>query len=212
MEWLTENAFERIADRDGVLVVYPEGIGNSWNAGSCCGTASAQDVDDLQFVAVLLDELETRLCVDTDRVYATGLSNGGHMAHHLGCDLSARIAAIAPVAGLMLDSSCDPSRPVPVFDVHGDRDRIVSYSLVASSIEFWKEHNACTSTQTTFRNGDATCVTHGDCADGADVVLCTIAGGGHQWPGGNAILGLGDKSDDLIATDAMWSFFVAHPR
>ena len=47
---------------------------------------------------------------------------------------------------------------------------------------------------------------------GADVVLCTIAGGGHQWPGGNAILGLGDKSDDLNATDAMWSFFVAHPR
>jgi polyhydroxybutyrate depolymerase len=200
------------SNAEGFIAVHPQGKGNSWNAGSCCGTASSTNVDDIKFLSALLDELEAKLCVDPDRVYATGLSNGGHMAHRLGCELSERIAAIAPVAGLKMFAACAPERAVPVFAVHGDDDGIVSYSFVPATINYWKNHNACTSTQTTSQNGDATCVTHGNCTGGADVELCTIANGGHQWPGGYAIVGLGIKSDDLIATDAIWSFFVAHPR
>lgn len=200
------------SDANGFIAVHPQGIGNSWNAGSCCGSAASSDVDDVGFVNALLDELEAQLCVDLDRVFAAGLSNGGHMAHRLGCELSTRIAAIAPVAGLMLFSACDPARPVPVFAVHGDDDGIVSYSFVPATIDHWVDENSCTTTQTTLQHGDATCVTHGSCAQGADVVLCTIKDGGHQWPGGYAIPGLGTKSDDLDATDAMWTFFAAHPR
>ena len=105
-----------------------------------------------------------------------------------------------------------------MFDVHGTADPLVYYNggagqqSVATTIDFWVTHNGCTTTATTYTHGDATCVTHGGCTAGADVTLCTIANGGHQWPGGEALPLLGIKSDDLIATDAIWAFFVAHPR
>lgn len=203
------------SDAAGFVAIHPEAWGSptSWNAGGgCCDPAYSNAIDDTGFVAKLIDEASARLCLDADRVYVMGLSNGGYLAHRIGCELSDRVAAIGAVAGLLSLPSCAPARPVPVWLVHGTDDQIVGYGYVDETIAFWGATNQCTSTATTYTNGDASCVTHAGCASGADVVACTIAGGGHQWPGGEALPFMGKKSDDLIATDAMWEFFVAHPR
>lgn len=212
-EWLSHMIAK--SDAAGFIAVHPESSTSptSWNSGAgCCDPAYSEHVDDVGFIRQLYDELATRLCVDRDRVYAGGLSNGGYLAHTLACEMSDRIAAIGSVAGLLQVTACHVTRPMPVFQVHGTDDPIVSYSWVPPTIEYWTSHNGCTSESTTYQQGDATCVTHGGCAAGADVVLCTIEGGGHQWPGGETVPLLGYNTDDLNATDAMWDFFVAHPR
>lgn len=209
------------SDQDGFIAIHANGTGAllGWNAGDCCGTAASSGVDDVGLVGAILDRLETEMCIDTDRVYATGFSNGGFLSHRLGCELSDRIAAIAPVAGVMGIPDCNPARSVPVFEVHGDADPVVAYNgglgfrSVAETIAGWADRDECPpgAPAVTYQNGDATCETHTGCAGGAEVTLCTIAGGGHQWPGGEALPGGGNTSTDLDATAAIWSFFVAHP-
>jgi polyhydroxybutyrate depolymerase len=141
-----------------------------------------------------------------------GLSNGGYMSHRAGCQLADRVAAIAPVAANNVYASCAPSRPMPVWLAHGTSDPLVSYSWIDETVDFWAAKNKCTTTTTTFTNGDTSCVKRGGCEGGADVVLCTVTEGGHQWPGGDALPFMGKKTDAIIATDAIWDFFVAHPR
>lgn len=203
------------ADAAGFIVVHPQSATSptSWNAGGgCCDPAAGDNVDDSGFIRALLDELEAKLCVDPDRVYVMGLSNGGYLAHRLACELSPRIAAIGAVAGLLQLNPCPVERPMPVFMAHGTDDTLVDYSWSGATVRFWTGTNQCSTQTTTYQHGDASCVTHGGCSANADVVMCTIDGGGHQWPGGDALPLLGKKSDDLIATDALWDFFVAHPR
>jgi polyhydroxybutyrate depolymerase len=202
------------SDAAGFIVIHPEGTGTprSWNAGACCAPASTEGVDDLGFTSALVDEAAARLCVDPARIYLMGLSNGGHMAYAAACRLADTFAAVASVAGTLQESPCEPSRPVPLLQVHGNADLIVGYAGGESSVATWKAKNGCTSSATTYDHGAASCVTHTGCTAGADVVFCSIAGGGHQWPGGDALPFLGTKSDDLIATDAIWDFFVAHPK
>lgn len=209
------------ADAAGYVVVYPQGTGEllSWNAGACCGQAAEEGVDDVAFVGTLLDTLEGDLCVDSRRVFATGMSNGGFFSHRLGCELASRIAAIAPVAGVMGIPTCNPSRPVPVIEFHGTSDPLVpydgepaiGYTSVADTISGWVQRDGCQGQGvTTYAKGDATCVTYGECSAGVEVTLCTIAGGGHTWPGGTPFPLLGVTSTDISATDAMWSFFQKH--
>ena len=202
------------SDAAGFVLVHPQSATSptSWNSGSCCEPATTSNVDDLGYFHALLDELESRLCVDTDRVFAMGLSNGGYQSHTLACKMADRIAAIGPVAGLMLQSPCSPSRPVAAMLINGTADSLSQYQYVGQGVTFWANKNQCTTQMQTYNQGDVTCVTHGGCAAGADVVLCTVQDGGHQWPGGGTLPFLGKKSDHIIATDALWSFFVAHPR
>lgn len=202
------------SDAAGFIAIYPESATSptSWNSGTCCEPATTNNLDDTGFFRKLLDEAEAKLCIDTSRVYMMGMSNGGYQSHRMGCELADRVAAIGPVAGLLLFQGCSPTKPMPVMMVNGTSDSLSQYQYVASGVNFWKNKNQCTTMTTTYQNGDATCVTHGGCTGGADVVLCTIQDGGHQWPGGEEIPFLGKKSNDLIATDALWDFFVAHPR
>ncbi len=88
-----------VAEKNGLVVVYPQGINTSWNAGNCCGSGSATKRPDVQFVVDLLDALEKQLCIDKKRIYSAGFSNGGMLSNRLACELSDRIAAIGPVAG-----------------------------------------------------------------------------------------------------------------
>ncbi|HET9993585.1 MAG TPA: PHB depolymerase family esterase [Kofleriaceae bacterium] len=202
------------SDAAGFVSVHPNGatIPGSWNAGGCCGTAPSQNIDDIGFMKQLVDDLDARLCVDDARVFAMGMSNGGYMSHRIGCELADRFAAIGPVAGGIAVTTCAPSRPVPVFAIHGNADPLVSYSFGESSANAWSAGNGCTTTTTTYQQGVATCVTHGGCTAGADVVFCTIDQGGHQWPGGETLPLLGNNTTDIDATDAIWAFFVAHPK
>ena len=207
------SGMDDLADAEGFIAVHPEGTGalQSWNAGVCCGTAASEEVDDVGFVRAMLEALASMACIDRSRVYATGFSNGGFLAHRLACEASDIIAAIAPVAGVIgvpMDA-CDPPRAVPVMHFHGTFDTIVPYTgsalngfpSVEDTIAHWVERNGCTDeAESTFDMGDSHCETHDSCAGGAEVTLCTIEGGAHVWPGG-----LGSAST-LSATDHMWGF------
>jgi polyhydroxybutyrate depolymerase len=222
-----------VADANGFLVAYPTGTrgffgGSSWNGGDCCGPAMRRNVRDVLFASRLIDALVAGQRVDPRRVYVTGISNGAILAYRLACALPGKIAAIAPVAGALMERPCSPTRPVSVIAFHGTADRIVPWSgganggsgqrapfpPVRATIETWLRLDRCRGTATvTYRRGDAVCRRYGTCADASDVVLCSIAGGGHTWPGG-AILSprhFGVTSPDISASKVMWSFFRRHP-
>ncbi|MBI5495009.1 MAG: hypothetical protein HY904_08265 [Deltaproteobacteria bacterium] len=138
------SCLSRTADRHGYAVVFPDGTAaplvrnqRTWNAGggkdglNCAsGRACKDGVDDVRYFRDLLDHLQAILFVDTRRVHATGFSNGGAMAHRLGCELAGRIASIAPAGGanqFMAAEGCSPSRPVPVLHIHGVDDPCWEY-------------------------------------------------------------------------------------
>ena len=115
----------KYGQQHGFIVASPQGTGSPvrW--------AVDPDVEanaDLQYTADLLDQLESELCIDTSRVYSTGLSNGAFMSSVLACTMADRFAAVAPVAGLIRPESCDPSRPVPVLAFHGTADPILLFN------------------------------------------------------------------------------------
>ncbi|MEJ7583592.1 MAG: PHB depolymerase family esterase [Acidimicrobiales bacterium] len=119
------SAFSDLAEKEGFAVVFPNGTGSpvGWNVG-----IDATNSIDLAFISTMLDTLGQDLCIDESRIYATGLSNGAMMSSALGCALSERIAAIAPVAGVTKLDDCDPGRPVPVLAFHGTADDILLFN------------------------------------------------------------------------------------
>jgi polyhydroxybutyrate depolymerase len=200
------------ADEAGFVVVYPQGsdVPRMWH-----GEPSPAGREDVQFIRELVAHLQERLNIDPDRIYATGFSNGGGMAHRLACDLSDTIAAIGPVAGAyLLDERCTPERPVPVIAFHGTADPIVPYAgqgrglpPVRTWAARWAARNGCDGEPAIIlEQGSVTAEAWGGCDEGADVVLYTIRGGGHTWPRDGAI-GPGIHGMDLV-----WAFFEAHPK
>jgi polyhydroxybutyrate depolymerase len=226
------------ADKEGFIVVYPNGTGRlekvlTFNAGNCCGYAMENKVDDVAFTRALLDDLAKVAKIDPKRVYATGMSNGAIMAYRLASELSDRIAAIAPVAGPMGTEKCDPKRPVPVIHFHGTDDQNAPFKggkgeksisgtnfySVDHSIKAWVKANGCKEEPVTVqlpkKVNDGTAVevkSYGGGKDGAEVVLVTIEGGGHTWPGREPrVKFLGKSTKNVSANDLMWEFFVKHP-
>jgi polyhydroxybutyrate depolymerase len=208
-----------LAETFKFILVSPNGLGNSWNGGFCCGYAAANGIDDVGFTSDMIDEISGSYCVHPDRVYSTGISNGGFMSYRLACDLADRIAAIGPVAAANVTFSCAPSRPVPVIAMNGTDDVLVSYAGGEASIQGWAEGNGCSEqTEVTYDHGDATCVAYQDCAEDATVELCTIDGGGHNWPGAIDLVELdpilywwaGYTTQDIDASREIWKFFAEH--
>ncbi len=202
-------------DAAGFIVVNPQGlIGNgeqTWDAGLCC--AADQGRDDVGYVDAVIAQLKQELCIDDARIYATGISNGGFMSHRLACERANVFAAVAPVAAYNTMLACNPSRAIPMLSFNGTSDPLVSYGWSQSSNQAWVARNGCNPTPTqTFEHGDSHCSTYSGCKAGAEVVFCTVEGGGHTWPGGPALfsVGLGKTTKDLSANDAMWDFFQKH--
>lgn len=203
------------AEQQGFVVAYPKGTGllKGWNAGACCGSAVTNDTDDVGFAEALVDEIAAVSCIDKDRVYATGYSNGGFLSHRLACESSV-FAGIAPVAGVMGMDSCEPSRTIPVLQIHGTSDLTVPYNgnialgfpSVDASMEGWSDRLSCSDAAPTvfFEQGDTTCVQWSGCD--APLGLCTVDGGGHTWPGGEAPLLRGKTSTDLDANAILLQF------
>jgi polyhydroxybutyrate depolymerase len=231
------------ADESGFIVVYPFGTGKlansllTFNGGECCGYAMQNNVDDVGFTRALLDDLASVVHVDQDRVFATGLSNGGIMAHYLASELSDRIAAIAPVGGPLMMETPRNIRPVPVMHFHGTKDEfapyeggygkgflgrngITSFRSVEHTTQSWVKANGCIPvakvTALPDKAKDGMSVkqhTWSGGKGGSEVVLIEIVGGGHTWPGQTPILSrLGDSTKDISANDLMWDFFQRHPR
>jgi polyhydroxybutyrate depolymerase len=160
-------------------------------------------------------------------IYATGLSNGAMMSYRVACELSDKIAAIAPLSAVMMVENCQPKRPVSVIHFHGTGDpaepynggvgslRPDNFTSVPDNIAKWVKIDKCPDqTRITYQKGQATCETHGPCSQETEVTLCTIKGMGHTWPGGTRMLPrriVGEMSYDISANDVMWEFFLRHP-
>jgi len=188
-----------LADKRGFMVAYPNGVGRSWNAGHGTGKAEAQGVDDVKFTVRLIDSLRQTLNLDGQRVYATGFSNGATFVHHLACELSEKIAAIAAVAGTVapkIGRTCHPNRPVAVLQIHGTADPIVPWEggltkgggfveSVAATIEGWVARDECAAKPEVLDiGGGVICESYRLCAKATIVILYRVEGGGHTWPGG----------------------------
>jgi polyhydroxybutyrate depolymerase len=202
------------AEREGFIAVFPDGILGSWNGGTCCGSAALHHLDDVGVIRAIHARVAELVCFDHRRVYATGLSNGAFLSHRLGCEAADIITAIAPVAGVLgiPPGRCEPSRPVPVLQIHGTEDALVPYrgGLLGPSgpdtVAAWAGRNGCSGSPVeTFRQGAASCSTYQACEEGAQVSLCTIEGGGHCWFG-EPLCFVGGNPKDLSATDAAWDF------
>lgn len=202
--------FNDAAEDHGMLVAYPEGIGQSFNAGVCCGEASSSGVDDVAFARAIVADVSGKMCVDPSRVYATGMSNGGHMAHRLACEAADLFAATASVTGVLsLVAPCTPSRPISMVQFHGTSDNIVGYAPVPAMMEAWAARNGCSAvSETTFDEGDMHCETWPGCDAGVEVSFCTIDGGGHCWPGNGDCL-FGHSSTELHASEVIATLFDA---
>ncbi|HSO23515.1 MAG TPA: PHB depolymerase family esterase [Chondromyces sp.] len=222
------SGFDEVADRHGFMVVYPDGVGRSWNALHGTGEAEELGIDDVGFVDALLDTLMERYTIDPRRIYASGMSNGGAFTHRLGCELSGRLAAIATVAGQMapkMAAQCKPDHPIAVIDFHGTKDRIVPFDggetggggdllSAPATAEVWRSLNDCKDTsKETFAKGNVSCRGFDACR--SPVILCTVEGTGHTWPGGFQYLPrllVGTTSRDVDASEMIWDFFAANPK
>src|SRR5258706_15685427 len=116
------------ADREGFIVVYPDGLNNAWHDGP-----GADGAADQQFIRDLIAALESQYTIDPKRIYATGISNGGGMANRVGCDMADVFAAIAPDSGTYnFWQDCNSARPMPVLPFHRLGDHILPLAFRAA--------------------------------------------------------------------------------
>jgi polyhydroxybutyrate depolymerase len=220
-EQMNYGDFRPIADTAGFLVVHPMGtedyLGNThWNVGW-----GGSSVDDVGFTAALIDSLEDSYHIDTDRIYSTGMSNGGFMSYMLACHLSDKFAAIASIAGSMnigQTGSCSCQHPMPVMEIHGTADGTVPYdgTVVFMSIpdvlSYWVDFNNCDPSPSIdmmpdLDPNDGSTVTHylytyG--VNGVEVEHYQVINGTHTWPGSN--YDLGGTNYDIDASEKAWGF------
>ena len=218
------------ADAENFIVLYPEGVKgglyniSSWNAGACCGFASSSNIDDVGFISALLDTIISQYLIDINRIYVTGMSNGGFMSYRLACELSDRIAAIAPVAASITVANCVPVRSVPIISFHSYLDNNIPYYGGVGSgfsnhynppqdsvLNAWASMNSCTDINDTIvNNAQYTSIKWTSCDCGIEIHQYVTQDGGHSWPGGTSTV-IGDSASNFInATDLMWEFFQQH--
>jgi polyhydroxybutyrate depolymerase len=216
-----------LADKEGIIVVYPSGVGGKgvrvWRV-----DPGVEVMKDVRFISELIATLERSYNIDSTRIYANGLSNGGGMSFVLSCALSDRIAAVGLVAAAqtMPWRWCRDKRPVPMIAFHGTADPEVPYNGGSSWVtprpfpstpkwaEKWAGKNRCDPQPTESAVAvDVTRRAYFGCADAADVVLYTVRGGGHTWPGGKPLPEwfVGRTTRTIDATRLMWDFFSEHP-
>jgi polyhydroxybutyrate depolymerase len=200
--------FSTIAEREGFLVVYPDGLNGGFNALMCCGTE-----DDVGFIRAVIEDVSKDYAVDAYRIYATGISNGGDLTYRLAAELPGVFAAIAPVSGGMSEDWIKkptgnlPTRPVSLIAFHGKRDR--HQEAFAKGIAFWAQRQKCDTAPAIVEGGNVE-LRRGVCADGSAVAFYELPEMGHAWPGGAGDMGY--SPSPINATDLIWTFFRDHPR
>ncbi len=229
--------FSRLADAEGFAVVYPDGTGRlrntllTWNSGGIPVYAADQKVDDVGFLIAVVEDAKTKVAVDPERVYATGMSNGGMMCHRLAREADAVFAAIAPVSGAMNFTAADSGLPIDVMIVHGTADEHVRFgggepgkavgragnrtdASVDDAVKYYRARNGLADEPESEREGPARIDTWTRSGTGgARLRLVTIDGGGHAWPGGKGGEYRGaDAPTAWDATAAIWQFFKGSRR
>jgi polyhydroxybutyrate depolymerase len=225
------SGFSQLADREGFVAVYPNGIGlfgflQHWNAGHCCGKAAADGVDDVGFLAEVISDVQKRLRIDPQRIYMVGFSNGGMLTYRFAAENGEILSAFAVVASTIgshpsgsdpLWRMPDPETPVPLIVFHGLADDAIpprggispkrggerSFLSVKDSTAFWVHHNGCNSepVSSESRQNSVRIQTWKKCRQNAEVVVYLLKGWGHVWPG-LYYTGELDKEDPLKGFDA----------
>lgn len=237
---LTQRGFNTLADKEGFIVVYPDGIEEKWNDGR---DERYSQTDDVGFISALIDHVAQTLNIDRSRVYVAGISNGAHMSMRLVRELSNKIAAVAAIAYSMQEKYASvpvSEQPISVLVMTGTEDPLVPWTggetpdpngtrmlgkilSVPTTVEVLVAHNQCSTTpnvtwEPDIDPRDGTRVrkeVYGGGSEGAEVILYAIKGGGHTWPGGRQYLPeiiIGKTSRDIDANEVIWNFFKKHAR
>lgn len=211
------------ADQENFIVVFPQGANDglgkaSWNAGiGASGTTGS--TDDVQFTRDMISYLQKNYCIDMHRIYVTGYSIGGSMAYRVACTLSNEIAALATVEGAFyhFDGGCQPTRPIPVLEIHGQADQFAPYdgapsrrlASVQTFLNVWFNLDKCdpNASTTIFQQADVTGWKWSNCANGVVVEHYKISDGGHVWPGSATPMpDLGYTTHTIDANVVIWNF------
>lgn len=214
-----QSGFNALADRYGFIVAYPDGIGRSWNAGSCCAGAQKQNVDDVGFIRDVIAAVKKRDPVDGQRVYGTGFSNGAMMVHRVACEAPDLFAAIAPVSGGIMVSSCKTSQAMPTLLIQGRKDPRIPWDggefegsfrpSIKTIVADLSRRNGCSEGESVVREAPGLrCLQRAGCGK-APVQWCEVTDVGHQWPGGKTYLPrlLGANTQQFSASEGIWRFF-----
>ncbi len=230
--------FTALVEREGLVVAYANGSGRlarqtrllTWNARYCCSVAMERNVDDVAFIAALIDTLIASQQVDARRVFVTGMSNGAMMSHVAGWRLAGKVAAIAPVVGTVFGDEPPPPVPVRAIMINGMQDRNVPFAggtpgaatgnawrrdarPALEQGQYWARANGCGLTPS--RDSTANVIRYRwPCPAGREVELLAVVDGGHAWPGGRS--GRRRGGDPVPArpnaTAEIWAFFKATPE
>ena len=221
-DWIFNYAnFQTQADEHGFILIYPQGSiyqptqATHWNVG---GWTSQSTTDDIDFIDSMIDYLDSNYLVNLNRIYSTGMSNGGFMSYVLACQLSHRIAGIASVTGSMTNETfdeCNAKHPTAVMQIHGARDFTVPYEgnnnmkPIDDVMEYWVNYNACNVMPSEIiiedNDGDGlggTLSVYADCMNDVSVQLYYLEGLGHQWPSIE-----GTRVFDIDSASVIWEFF-----
>ncbi len=197
-------AFSVKADQEGFIAVYPQGIGNSWNAGECCDPAASDDVDDVGFITELIDTLIEDYPIDSEKVFLAGFSNGAIMGYALASILSEKLAGYAAIGGLLAMDVDPPTHSLPIMHIHALDDGSVNingmwgYPSVYDLLDDWKTYNGITAEPDTFRNDSRIKgILYPSDDSSANIILYLSETGGHQW----------NVNSRLGTTNRMWEFF-----
>lgn len=194
------SGFEEIAKLEQFIVVWPQGIRRSWNAGGtkwttpevpdaegCCGGALLEGIDDVGFIKEMVLQISTRYPVDKESVFVTGISNGCAMAQRLAAQASEVFSGVACMAMYLLDDVAENYSPIPIMEIHGTADEVVDYESSTQvwqgaerNLQVWKNHNGCKGEpEVVQREQGYEIVRVSVCENNADVVLVTVLDAGH---------------------------------
>jgi len=239
-----ETGFSALADKEGFVVVYPDGIGilgllQHWNAGHCCGKAAADDIDDVGFLADVIEHVKEYAAIDANRVYMVGFSNGAMLTHRFAAERPELLAGAAPLAGAIGSvTGSDESvwripaahSALPIIMFHGLQDETIPYdqagrenaagarryASVSDSSRYWSSHNNCSrhDRSDTPTTAAITVDTWSGCDENVTVQLITLNDWGHRWPGRYFTEKAGPRNPlyGFDAAQLIWSFFQQHRR
>lgn len=216
---LALTGLETESNSAGFVLVTPNAVNGRWDLPTNAGEATT----DTAFITVLLSQLHSKYCLDSQRQYASGMSLGSAMAFLLACAPESQFAAFGGVGASFYRSVCQRSAPAPLMYFHGTADKTVPFkggtaleqavAPVETTMKEWAKHNQCPPTPATNTISDVTAESWSGCRNNASVIFYRIAGGGHTWPGASELVAtflessLGKTTQTVNANELMWKFF-----